>query len=435
MQAGILYAQDTFFLPAHPPIAAISSVEYFFDTDPGFGAGNHFEGTISGSALSIISNESIASLSQGAHKLHVRVQDTAGSWSMTQSRFLYMIDPLFSLPTHAVPGSIDKFEYFLNADPGMGNGNVSEIPASSSAALANIPIDIAGLSSGVHLIHVRFRDTSGVWSLTTERKLALVSIDIGIPDGQVADSVTAMEYFFDEDPGAGNAILIPVPATTNLENYTFTADISMLTDGMHHLFIRTLSGRSQTIMHGFEIGEPLQLKLVTFSTKQTGDDANLSWHTKDEISIDNFIVESSSDGKIFIPFDTIDARNMEYSAYTCVDRGLGRYSSERIYYRLKIIEADGRHSYAPVVPLSINVQKSFVYPNPFFKDLQILPGRRLGSGVLSVKILDMSGRCVYNGNVTGGHSFTASPGELQPGNYFLFIESETFQETFLLTRD
>jgi len=434
MQAGILHAQDTLQLPPHTPPAAISNVEYFFDTDPGFGSGLHFSGTTSGTILSLISSGSITSLSQGVHKLHIRTQDTFGGWSMTQSRSLYIIDSLFSLPTPGLPEAIDRFEYFLDADPGVGNGNVSVVPASFTAELTNIPVGISGLATGVHMVHVRFRDTSGVWSLTTVSKLALVSVDISFPEGQAADSISAMEYFFDEDPGVGNGILITVPATADLENYTFAADISMLADGMHGLFVRTLSGRSLTTMYNFMVGEPLALELVSFSAKQQDNDALLSWNTKAEATIDKFILESSSDGAKFIPFDSVSARNLQNNTYTCRDKGISRYNTDRIYYRLKMTEEDGGYSYAPVVPLHIEGNRSLVYPNPFFKDLHIMPGSRFGSSMISIKILDMSGRCIYEGSAPAGHGYTASPEELLPGNYLLSVESDIYKEIFLLTR-
>lgn len=435
LQAGVFHAQDTLHLPAHTLPAPIKDGEYFFDTDPGFGSGNHFDETIGGTTLSFISTGSIAALSQGVHKLNIRIRDTMGTWGITNSRFLYIIDPSFSLSAQAGAGPIEKFEFFLDADPGIGNGVVSVIPASLNAELINIPVDISGLATGVHTVNVRFQDTSGIWSLTTGNKIALVSVDIDLPPNQVSDSITTMEYFFDEDPGTGNGILITVPATANLENYVFTANISMLSDGTHRLFMRTLTGPSLTAMYSFSIGDPLGLELVSFSVKQKDNDALLSWHTEDEAGVDGFVLESSTDGKTFSPFDLLSARNQHSSVYTRVDEGISRYNAGKIYYRLKIIEENGGYTYAPVVSLYLEGRESLAYPNPFLDDFNIIPGDRFRGGVVIIRILDISGRCIYKRSLPAGQGgLRVSPGALQPGNYLLSVESDSYKEVLPLTR-
>lgn len=56
-----------------------------------------------------------------------------------------------------------------------------------------------------------------------------------------AQTVQAVEYFFDNDPGFGNAISIPVSASSTIEDVTQSINISSLSYGFHTVFIRSRS--------------------------------------------------------------------------------------------------------------------------------------------------------------------------------------------------
>jgi len=437
LQAGMLHAQDTLQLPPHAVQAPVSSGEYFFDTDPGFGAGQLFNGAVT-SSVPFVSTESIAALAAGVHKLHVRLRDAAGNWSMTNSRFLYILNPALSIPPHPAPKLITKLEYFIDTDPGIGNGISMNVPAASTAVIPNIPVDISSLGAGVHTVNLRFRDSSGAWSHTTGSKVALVSVNVQLPPVAAADSIYALEYFFDNDPGMGNGILLTVPAATQLDNYVFPADISSLADGLHRLFVRTLRGRSLTAMHSFTIGQPLPLQLVSFNVKQQEDDALLSWKMADEESIQTFIPESSTDGIAFLPLDAVKAEHKAGYAYAFADKDIGGYHATKIFYRLRMLEEGGGFSYTPVVSLNLDSRGSVAYPNPFTDKIHILPAQLLDKDVpVTIKIRDIAGRCVYEQQQHAGsdsHDLTVETGALQAGSYFITIEAGDYKEVFRLVK-
>ena len=54
-------------------------------------------------------------------------------------------------------------------------------------------------------------------------------------------NITAAEYFIDNDPGIGSAITLPVSAATNISNANVAINVNGLTNGVHHLYIRTMS--------------------------------------------------------------------------------------------------------------------------------------------------------------------------------------------------
>ncbi len=58
-------------------------------------------------------------------------------------------------------------------------------------------------------------------------------------------NISKVEYFFDADPGFGNGISIPITASTNITDQTYTVDISTITNGYHTLFLRSMDDSSR----------------------------------------------------------------------------------------------------------------------------------------------------------------------------------------------
>ena len=52
-------------------------------------------------------------------------------------------------------------------------------------------------------------------------------------------NIIKAKYFFDNDPGQGNGINIPIAPGSNLTNISFIAGISGLSNGFHHLYVRS----------------------------------------------------------------------------------------------------------------------------------------------------------------------------------------------------
>ena len=127
---------------------------------------------------------------------------------------------------------ITKAEYFIDADPGVGNGTPVTIstPADSINFIANIPV--TGLPVGFHLLAIRVRDGNGRWSNFTNRAFYISSTTVSTGD------INAAEYFLDTDPGPGNGIPLSIgsPGAT----ISFPAIIPInLAPGFHWLGIRT----------------------------------------------------------------------------------------------------------------------------------------------------------------------------------------------------
>jgi hypothetical protein len=104
-----------------------------------------------------------AGLNLGIHTFSIRYQGSEGLWTPVQDRRVLIITP--PEPPQP-PAYLAGAEYFINVDPGPGNGVQIPFPADSAwdqeleeTTLATI----TGLPTGNHVFYLRFRDDMGHW--------------------------------------------------------------------------------------------------------------------------------------------------------------------------------------------------------------------------------------------------------------------------------
>ncbi|UBM60001.1 hypothetical protein LAG90_04975 [Marinilongibacter aquaticus] len=140
----------------------ITALEYFIDNDPGHGAGTSIPIIPDLTLNKIPFSFSVNSLSDGFHILSVRAQDAGGDWGNTNYRVFVKFDT--DPPVNTPPSPIAYLEYFVDDDPGVGNG--TSVPVSNSLSVEDLTfqVDLNGLSNGVHWLSVRSRNTNGDWN-------------------------------------------------------------------------------------------------------------------------------------------------------------------------------------------------------------------------------------------------------------------------------
>ena len=212
----------------------INRAEYFIDNDPGTGSGISINIATAGSTIIQNTAISIGSLSQGFHRLVIRVCNLNGTWSEQLSSLFYVLPPAPAL-ANAI---ITKAEYFVDTDPGVGNGiSIPSFTSGASVSSAfNIPLNT--LSQGFHRLCVRVRDANGVWS---EHLSSLFYI---LPQAPILvnSNITKAEYFIDTDPGISNGTVIPPFTSGNSVSSAFLIPVSTLTQGFHRLNVRLRNG-------------------------------------------------------------------------------------------------------------------------------------------------------------------------------------------------
>lgn len=214
----------------------IMQAEYFWDTDPGAGNGiamNALDGGLN-AALEAVFAETTALPDNGNHTFNMRVMDHDLSWSPVFSVMVYVEDELFN--TRQI--SITQAEYFWNTDPGAGNGtpllvadgNYDDALEQMLGSLTDMP------EVGTHVLHVRARDAANVWSAPFS---VVVNVEAEITTMREV-KITAGEYFWNTDPGAGNGT--PLLVADGDYNQALEHMLENLTDmpaiGTHVLHVR-----------------------------------------------------------------------------------------------------------------------------------------------------------------------------------------------------
>lgn len=202
----------------------IVSGEYFFDVAPNQGSGTAIS-LSSGTDVSHSMTVPTTGLNPGFHYLYTRVKNDLNIWSHYQGRMLYVLEPL-----NTTVFQISEAEWFIDTDPGVGNGTNLPITAGTTVSgTLNLP---NAMSPGFHYLYIRVRDDYGKWSHYQGRMFYVLE-----PISSITANISEAEYFFDTDPGLGNgtAFAINTPSSNVSQAINITES---LTPGFHHLFIR-----------------------------------------------------------------------------------------------------------------------------------------------------------------------------------------------------
>lgn len=138
----------------------INRMEYFIDTDPGFGNAT----TLNFTPQPQISNYPFAvsipsNLSAGIHTIGYRTCSSNGRWGQTNFTTFQTADPVAAT-------QIESVQYFWNKDPGFtAVGSVPLIGQTFPQAI-DIPLDLPG---GTHTLFLRAIDNNGRFSHTNYR--------------------------------------------------------------------------------------------------------------------------------------------------------------------------------------------------------------------------------------------------------------------------
>lgn len=201
----------------------LTKAEYFFDTDPGQGNGTNLPVT-PGTSLNFTSNISVAALPAGFHMLGLRVKQNGGIWSLFEWRGFYITT------TSPNTTNIAKAEYYIDTDPGQGNGTPITIPTGANINFVfNVPT--TSLAAGFHFLAIRVRDVFGRWSVLEARGFFITTSTANVAD------IAAAEYFYDTDPGNGNGTPISI-AGGSAVNFTVPLPLGGLASGFHFVGIR-----------------------------------------------------------------------------------------------------------------------------------------------------------------------------------------------------
>ncbi len=228
----------------------ITNVEWYLDTDPGYGNATPIAITPGQNINGISFNINILPLFEGVHIVGVRSKDARGAWSL-DNKWLF-VKP-YSFNAISIP-NITKVEWYIDTDPGYGKATAIAITPGQDLANLSFSQSLTNLSAGVHTIGVRSKDVNNNWSI--DNKWLFIKPFTGT-SGRI---ISQMEYYIDTDPGYGKAVQVALTPQNNLPAKEVIANISGIAAGKHYIFVRSrdsLQAWSFDYRDSFDLAAPL----------------------------------------------------------------------------------------------------------------------------------------------------------------------------------
>lgn len=154
------------------PVPNINRVEYYIDTDPGYGAGTAVSITPGQNLSGLSFNLNLAPLAEGVHIIGIRSRDANGAWGI-DNKWLFL--KAYNLGQKASARYITQVEYYFDTDPGYGNGVQVAVLPGQDVGNKDIFANISGMAAGAHTMGIRSKDSSGAWSLDNKWLINLAS--------------------------------------------------------------------------------------------------------------------------------------------------------------------------------------------------------------------------------------------------------------------
>jgi hypothetical protein len=266
-------------------------------------------------------------------------------------------------------------------------------------------------------------------------------------------SITSSSVHLQFAPGNGRARLVigrkNAPVNFSPTDLTPYAVNTNLTDGNFvaanttesHANIQNLDGNTVYHFATFEFNgfnQPLYLvpgavsaattlaalpvKLSKWEVNPNNGKVNLEWTTSSEFNAASFHIERSQDAANFSTVTTIPATGNSNAdkKYSAVD--LSPFAG-RSYYRLKIVDIDGKFEYSSVRPVLVTSnQSAIIVQNPVQQSLNFVVSASLLNQSAEWKIINTSGQVIARGIIRSARTETnVSP--LAPGRYWLTIHA------------
>ena len=157
----------------------------------------------------------------------------------------------------------------------------------------------------------------------------------------------------------------------------------------------------------------LPVTILNFTASYTSaNNADLDWKTTNEINASEFIIERSENGADFSPVGQVAADQNGSSSvnnYTYTDN-LAGVTATTVFYRLRVVDADGKYVYSKVVPIKLDQSKTAisVYPNPVVSSAT-LSVYSAGTTTAVYRLFDNAGKLVAYSNISLGAGTNSIP--------------------------
>jgi hypothetical protein len=188
------------------------------------------------------------------------------------------------------------------------------------------------------------------------------------------------------------------------------------------------------------VAAALPVSLTDLSVSYNKGTSTVSWKTLQEINIEKYIIERSTDGVNFGEIGSVDSRNsLLVQQYLYADHTIPA-GARALYYRIRIIEWNNPLRLSNVVAVKIadaSQLNMIIAPNPASSNVQVKFSADK-NGIASLKVYDAAGKIVLQQQAevrTGNNSISLdNVTKLNEGVYVvkLATENETYSSKLII---
>jgi hypothetical protein len=352
-------------------------------------------------------------LAQGFHMMVLRARDENKHWSNTRQQVFYVYKI-----TSTTAAKINKAEYFIDADPGVGQAIQIPVSVPVKDLSLSFGVNTSGMSEGFHMIVMRARDEPGRWS-TTRQQVFYVYKPLSTP----AAKMTKAEYFIDTDPGFGKAVNIPISVPTKDVSLSFNVNTSALPQGFHMMVVRARDEKgfwSNTRQQVFYLYKTVPTTSVYITGIEYFIDTDPGYGKGKAVTVALPGKDITADFLVNIA----DLTSGNHILYIRAKDAENKWSNNLIHAFSVILSAIGEKEVVPWFRM---------YPNPSVGNF-VINFDDLQRGSVKITISDLNGRVVYS-NELNGEIIPVSV-ELTDGMYMLRVESgsQHFMQKLIIRR-
>lgn len=238
----------------------ILAAEYFFDKDPGIGNGTPL--TISPNAGTVTESISTAALDDGEHFLFIRTRHDNNVWSLSEPQ-------VFHIQTRIVAA-----EYFIDTDPGFGNGTPLTISSPSDLITTTPTITTPVLSDGPHYLFIRTKDILGNWSFYEPQEF---TVDSALPIELLEFTATPQE----------GQVLLQWTTATEINNDFFSVEHAYPGKDFYEIFQVPGAGTRQELSRYHKYHTKPVTGINYYRLKQTDYDKRFTYSEVVSVTVTN----------------------------------------------------------------------------------------------------------------------------------------------------
>ena len=170
----------------------------------------------------------------------------------------------------------------------------------------------------------------------------------------------------------------------------------------------TLYGPATMASGGTVSGSVLPVVLVGYTAELNNDKTiTLNWNTAQETNASHFDIERSQDGTIWTVIGSVQAKgnSSTQTDYSYTD---GHPASTVNYYRLRMVDLDGRYGYTEIKVLRTSLVSTIsFFPNPARDYVNVALGETSGTEV-TVRLINQAGQVLQEKKAAAGNGTTIS---------------------------